>query len=86
MFSKVYSSAVQGIDGRLITVEEGCRRGGFGAEVITMVAEKTLNSLKAPPVRVANPNAMIPYKAENEAHVLPQEENIKAAVKETVSK
>jgi pyruvate dehydrogenase E1 component beta subunit len=72
--------------GRLITVEEGCRRGGFGAEVVTIVAEKTLNSLKAPPVRVANPNAMIPYKAENEAHVLPQAENIKAAVMETVSK
>lgn len=72
--------------GRLVTVEEGCRRGGLGAEVAATVAEEVYDALKAPVTRVANPNAMIPYKAENETHILPQEEDIEKAIKKIVYK
>jgi len=67
--------------GRLVTVEEGCRRGGFGSEVAAIVAEEAPRALATPVLRVANPNAMIPYKAENEVHVLPQEEDIERAIR-----
>lgn len=67
--------------GRLVTVEEGCRRGGVGSEVASVIAESIPCSLKAPVIRVANPDSMIPYKAENEAHVLPQEADIERAVR-----
>lgn len=72
--------------GRLVTVEEGCRRGGWGAEVATIVAEEAYDALKAPVMRVANPDAMIPYKAENEVHILPQEKDIEKAIKKAISK
>jgi pyruvate dehydrogenase E1 component beta subunit len=70
--------------GRLITVEEGCRRSGVGSEVATVVAESIPYSLKTPVIRVANPDAMIPYKVENEAHVLPQEDDIERAIRAVI--
>ena len=72
--------------GRLVTVEEGCRRGGVGAEVAAVVAEEAPGALEAPVIRVANPDAMVPYKAENEVHILPQEGDIERAIREAVSK
>jgi pyruvate/2-oxoglutarate/acetoin dehydrogenase E1 component len=72
--------------GRLITVEEGCLRGGFGAEIIAVVVEDALEFLKVPVIRIGNPNAMIPYKVENEAYILPQEADIERAVRKTLGK
>ena len=71
--------------GRLVTVEEGCRRGGLGAEVAAIVAEEANDALKAPVIRVANPDAMIPYKAENELHILLQEGDIERAIRKAIS-
>lgn len=71
--------------GRLVTVEEGCRRGGLGAEVAAIVAEEANDALEAPMIRVANPDAMIPYKAENELHILPQEDDIERAIRKAIS-
>jgi pyruvate/2-oxoglutarate/acetoin dehydrogenase E1 component len=70
--------------GRLITVEEGCMRGGIGSEVAAVIAESIPNFLEAPVVRVANPDAIIPYKIENEAHVLPQEDDIEKAIRKVL--
>jgi pyruvate dehydrogenase E1 component beta subunit len=67
--------------GRLVTVEEGCITGGVGSEVISVVAESIPNALQTPVIRVANPDAIIPYKVENEAHVLPQEDDIERAIR-----
>ena len=67
--------------GRLVTVEEGCMRGGVGSEVASVVAESVPSALKAPVIRVANPDAIIPYKVENEVHVLPQEDDIERAIR-----
>jgi pyruvate dehydrogenase E1 component beta subunit len=67
--------------GRLVTVEEGCRRGGVGSEVASVVSESVPGALKAPVIRVANPDAIIPYKVENEVHILPQEDDIERAIR-----
>lgn len=72
--------------GGLVTVEEGCRTGGVGAEIATTIAEEAPSLLKAPVIRVANPDSHVPYKAENERHVLPQVEDIVQAVREVVGK
>jgi pyruvate dehydrogenase E1 component beta subunit len=66
---------------RLVTVEEGCMRGGVGSEVAAIVAESVPSSLETPVIRVANPDAIIPYKVENEVHVLPQENDIEKAIR-----
>lgn len=67
--------------GRLVTVEEGCIRGGVGSEVATVIAESIPSALEAPMIRVGNPNAIIPYKVENETHILPQEDDIERAIR-----
>jgi pyruvate dehydrogenase E1 component beta subunit len=67
--------------GRLVTVEEGCMRGGVGSEVASIIAESIPGVLKTPVIRVANPDAIIPYKVENEAYVLPQEDDIEKAIR-----
>jgi pyruvate dehydrogenase E1 component beta subunit len=67
--------------GRLVTVEEGCMRGGIGSEVASIIAESVPSALKTPVIRVANPDAIIPYKVENEAHVLPQKDDIERAIR-----
>ncbi len=70
--------------GRLITIEESCKTGGIGAEVAALVMENAFDQLKAPLMRIANPDAMVPYKAFNEAYVLPQVEDIVQTVKKII--
>jgi acetoin:2,6-dichlorophenolindophenol oxidoreductase subunit beta len=47
-----------------------------------MVAEKGFSSLKAPIRRVTTPNVAIPYAPNAEAHVIPGEARIAAAVRQ----
>lgn len=70
--------------GRLITIEESCKTGGVGAEVAAVVAESAFDQLKAPLMRIANPDAMVPYKEFNEAYVLPQVDDIIETVRKIV--
>ena len=70
--------------GRLITIEESCKTGGVGAEVAAVVAENAFDQLKAPLMRIANPDAMVPYKDLNEAYVLPQVDDIIEAVRKII--
>jgi hypothetical protein len=37
--------------------------------------------LRTPVIRVGNPNANIPYKVENEVHILPKEKDIEMAIR-----
>ncbi len=46
--------------GRLIVADLACKTGGFAAEVLAIVAERGLTSLKKPPVRVAFPDIPTP--------------------------
>ncbi|MFH1981551.1 MAG: pyruvate dehydrogenase complex E1 component subunit beta [Pseudomonadota bacterium] len=66
--------------GRLVTVEEGTATGGIGAEVIARVSTAGHRLLKAPPVRIAAPECPVPYAKGLEAAMMPQPENIAAAV------
>lgn len=70
--------------GRLVVVEEECKRGGAAAEVGLNVVEKAFYSLKAPVVRVAAKNSVIPYASVMEQYVLPQTQDIIKAVKDIV--
>ncbi len=67
--------------GRLVAVDEDYERCGFSAEVAAVAAEKGFRHLKAPIVRVANPNVPIPYAPGLERHILPDKEKIIRAIK-----
>ncbi|CAG1066149.1 pyruvate dehydrogenase E1 component beta subunit [uncultured bacterium] len=64
--------------GRLVVVHEAPRVCGFGAEVAALVAEEAFGYLKAPVVRVAAPDAVVPM-ARLEDHYMPSQEMIKKA-------
>ena len=70
--------------GRLVVVEEECKRGGAAAEVAAMVVEKGFHYLKAPIFRVAAKEAPIPYAPVLENYIIPQKEDIISAVKNIV--
>ena len=67
--------------GRLVTVEEGRKRGGVGSEIAATVVEKAFGSLKAPIVRVAPPNIPVPPGPVAENMYLPSVEAIVQATK-----
>jgi pyruvate dehydrogenase E1 component beta subunit len=70
--------------GRLVVVQEAPRRGGFGAEVAAMVAERAPGSLRAPIRRVGALNTPLPMAPALEREVLPQVDWIVRAVREVV--
>jgi len=57
--------------GRLVTVEEGRKRGGVGSEIAARVAEEVFGSLKTPIVRVAAPDIPVPPGPVAEGMYLP---------------
>ena len=67
--------------GRLVTVEEGRKRGGVGAEIAATVMEKAFGSLKAPVVRVAAPNIPVPSGPAAEAMHVPSVPSIIGGVR-----
>jgi pyruvate dehydrogenase E1 component beta subunit len=60
-----------GRTGRLFTVEENPRLCGWGAEVVSIVAEEALYDLDAPVVRITTPHIPLPAAASLEDAVLP---------------
>jgi pyruvate dehydrogenase E1 component beta subunit len=70
--------------GRLITVEEAIRAGGWGAEVASQVTEKAIWSLEGPVVRVTMEAGIIPFSAPLEAMLLPNKERVIAAVRQVM--
>jgi pyruvate dehydrogenase E1 component beta subunit len=67
---------------RLVTVEEGWGPFGVGAEVAARVTEEAFDYLDAPPLRVFQQDAPLPYAANLEALSLPSVERIVAAAKQ----
>ena len=64
--------------GRLLTVQEAPRTGGFGSEVAATVAEKAIEHLEAPIGRVAGFDTPFPYALE---HVYkPDRQRVLAAI------
>ena len=70
--------------GRLITVEEAIRAGGWGAEVATQVTEHAIWSLEGPVVRVTMDAGIVPFSAPLEAILLPNKERVIAAVRQVM--
>ena len=66
---------------RLVIVQETWRRCSVGAEVAAIVAEQALDYLDVPIVRVTAKDVPIPFSPVLENYVLPQEDDIVAAVR-----
>jgi pyruvate dehydrogenase E1 component beta subunit len=66
---------------RLVTVEEGWGPMGVGAEVCARVMLEAFDYLDAPPTRVHQADAPLPYAANLEKLALPQVEDVVEAVK-----
>lgn len=64
--------------GRLVIVHEATRNCGLGAEIAALVAEEAIGYLKAPIVRVAGPEAVVPM-ARLEEHYMPSKDRIRKA-------
>jgi acetoin:2,6-dichlorophenolindophenol oxidoreductase subunit beta len=62
--------------GRLFTVEENPRLGGWGAEMVSLVADEGFYSLDAPLVRITTPHVPLPAAATLEDAAMPTVERI----------
>ena len=69
---------------RAVIVEEGPRRGGWGAEVSASLAETLSDYLTAPVVRVASPNIPVPFSPPMEDYYRPSTERIAAATRKVM--
>ena len=57
--------------GRLVTVEESPRSGGWGVHVAAEVATRALDSLATPVARITAPDVPVPFSPQLEARYLP---------------
>jgi 2-oxoisovalerate dehydrogenase E1 component len=69
---------------RLVIAHEGWKRWGFGAEVAAMVAEKAIDWLDAPILRIGARDSPMPYNDKLERLVIPSTDDIVEAVKTVV--
>jgi|SRR5690625_1813551 len=72
--------------GRLLVVHEAVKRVGFGAEIVSIVADKAFSYLRAPIKRLGGEPVPIPYNETLENRAVPQTEDIVNAVKELVAR
>jgi pyruvate dehydrogenase E1 component beta subunit len=70
--------------GRLFTVEENPRLCGWGAEIVSIVAEEAFGSLRGPAVRITTPHIPLPAADALEDHVLPSVTRITETVRKTL--
>jgi acetoin:2,6-dichlorophenolindophenol oxidoreductase subunit beta len=71
--------------GRLFTVEENPRLCGWGAELVSIVAEEAFTSLDGPPVRITTPHVPLPAAAELEDAAMPGVERIVDTVRKALT-
>lgn len=64
--------------GRVIIVHEAPRTLGMGAEISALIAERRIDYLQAPILRVTGPDSPFPYKMED--YYIPNEKRIMKAV------
>jgi pyruvate dehydrogenase E1 component beta subunit len=65
--------------GRLIVAHDAVERGGVGAEIVAAVAASGVKT-RAPMLRVAAPNAPVPFSAALESHYMPTPDRMLAAI------
>ncbi len=71
--------------GRLVIAQEAVRRGGVASDIAATVAEQTFERLRAPVVRVAGKNTVIPFNLALERASVPQVEDIVAGVRSALA-
>lgn len=72
---------------RLVVVHEAVKRGGFGGEIASRIAEsEAFDFLDAPIKRLGGKSVPIPYNPELEKAAVPQLNDIIQAVKETMNR
>jgi acetoin:2,6-dichlorophenolindophenol oxidoreductase subunit beta len=64
------------VTGRLFTVEENPRLCGWGAELVSIVAEECFNELDGPPLRITTPHIPLPSADALEDMAIPSVERI----------
>src|SRR5205809_1192020 len=67
--------------GRLVIAHEAVKGGGCGAELAALVAERTIDVLDEPIVRVAARNVPMPYNDSLERATIPSQQDIAAAIR-----
>jgi acetoin:2,6-dichlorophenolindophenol oxidoreductase subunit beta len=67
--------------GHLVIAQEAVKRGGVGSDVAAIVAEQAFDALRAPIVRVAGRNTVIPFNLALEKAMVPQVADIVAGVR-----
>jgi acetoin:2,6-dichlorophenolindophenol oxidoreductase subunit beta len=70
-----------GKTGRLFTVEENPRLCGWGAEIVSIVAEEAYGALTGPPIRITTPHIPLPAADKLEDYVLPTADRIVETVR-----
>lgn len=70
--------------GRLLVVQEACTFGGFGSEIVRQVSEQAFSALQAPPKVVGAASLPMPFSPDLERAIIPQEDDIRAAMRELV--
>src|SRR6266850_4163669 len=70
--------------GRVVLVDQAPRHASVTAMIAADIAEHRFNALKAPIVQVTAADTTVPYSEPLEAHVLPDEARIAAAVREVL--
>ncbi len=69
--------------GRVLIVHEACKTGGVGAEIAALIMDsEAFDYLDAPIKRLAGLDIPVPYNRTLERHMVPQVENIVAAVRD----
>jgi acetoin:2,6-dichlorophenolindophenol oxidoreductase subunit beta len=71
--------------GRMFTVEENPRLCGWGAELVSIVAEEAFGALTGPPVRITTPHVPLPAADKLEDHVVPSVDKIAETVHKALS-
>ena len=67
--------------GKAVIAHEACVKGGFGAEIASVIQEKAFEDLKRPIQRVGAPNVPVPFAPVLEDAYLPNDQDILKAVK-----
>jgi len=70
---------------RLFTVEENPRLCGWGAEIVSIVADEAFYDLDGPPVRITTPHVPLPAADILEDMVLPTVERIAETIRRSLS-
>ena len=70
---------------RLFTVEENPRLCGWGAEIVSIVADEAFYDLDGPPVRITTPHLPLPAADVLEDMILPNVDRIADRIRQSLN-